>query len=106
MSSSQAARLRFLETTATEVGQLLFAHRRTETLREGRALAGGWPGTVGEARALTLTVLVPALVQQRMAAHTSGELVQVMHAAYGEARRAWLTNRHQAQPGPRGDKKK
>jgi hypothetical protein len=78
-----------LVATAADVGQRLFALRREQLLCEGRTLAGGWPGTVPEARALSVAVLTPLFAQRRIAAPTHEELGWVMHAAYDEARRAW-----------------
>ena len=92
MSASADARRTLLAATATDIGQRLFARRREEMVREGRALSGGWPGTVREARALAIAVLAPAFAQRRMSAPTTDELGWAMHAAYHEARRAWLTS--------------
>jgi hypothetical protein len=84
------ARRTLLVATAANVGRRLFAVRRSEVLGEGRAIAGGWPGTIREARAVVVAALAPALAQRHMPGPTNDELGWVMHAAYGEARRAWL----------------
>ena len=81
-----------LATMAADIGQRLFARRRDEIVQEGRTLAGGWPGTVREARAMAVVVLAPVFARHRMPAPTNDELGWVMHAAYAEARRAWLTS--------------
>lgn len=91
MSADVESRRNLLEATATDVGRRLFTHRRDEIVREGRPLVGGWPGTVREARTLAVAVLAPAFAQRRLAAPTNDELSWVMRAAYGEARRAWLS---------------
>jgi hypothetical protein len=89
---SAETRQALLIATAADVGRRLFAVRRDELLGEGRILAGGWPGTVREARGLAIAVLAPVLAHHHMSAPTNEELGLVMHAAYGEARRAWRTS--------------
>jgi len=92
VSTEDEARRTLLVAKAAEIGRRLFAVRRREVLGEGRVIAGGWPGTVREARAVVVAALAPALAERHMSAPTNDELGWVMHAAYGEARRAWLTS--------------
>jgi hypothetical protein len=92
VSALAEARQTLLVATAAEIGRRLFALQRDELRREGRALAGGWPGTIREARALAVTLLAPAFAQNRMSAPTTDEVGWAMHTAYDEARRAWRTS--------------
>jgi hypothetical protein len=92
MRASAERRRTLLVAAAADIGQRLFALRRDEIVREGRALAGGWPGTLREARALAIALLAPVFAQRHMSGPTTDELGWVMHAAYSEARRAWLTS--------------
>jgi hypothetical protein len=57
---------------------------------EGRAIEGGWPGTVVEARARVSGHLSRELARRRMAALTAEELSRATDLAYSRARRHWL----------------
>lgn len=92
MSVDAESRQTLLVAAATNLGQSLFARRRDEMVRDGRTLAGGWPGTVREARALAVATLAPAFARRHIPAPTDAELGWVTHAAYDEARRAWRTS--------------
>jgi hypothetical protein len=81
-----------LDSVAVQIGRKLFLHQRDMLVGEGRSVVGGWPGTKREARAVVVSVLGPTLAERRMAAPTLDELTSVMHAAYGEARRTWLSS--------------
>jgi hypothetical protein len=62
-----------------------------ETLRrDGRAMEGGWPGTLGEARTLVLKQLVPELAKRGLSAPDSEALARASRETYAAARRAWL----------------
>jgi len=63
---------------------------RLELAREGRHAAGGWPGTMAEARARALASAVRALSERAMPAPTNDELERITRATYREARRTWL----------------
>ena len=89
VSASEDARRALLAATAADVGRTLFALRRDALSCEGRPLAGGWPGTLREARALAAGVLASIFAQRRLSSPTTGEVDWVMQAAYDEARRAW-----------------
>ncbi len=92
MSANDDTRRKLLAATAADVGQHLFTLRREELLCEGRALAGGWPGTIREARARAEAALVSVFARRHIGAPTHEELGWVMHMAYDEARRAWRTS--------------
>jgi hypothetical protein len=81
------------------VGRRWFASWREDLLRQGRAIEGGWPGTLPEARALVAASVAPAFTQRRMPILTNEELIWAMRATYDEARRAWLAS-HERLRGP------
>ncbi len=89
MTTNDQRRRALLTATAADVGRTLFALRCDQLSGEGRRLEGGWPGTLQEARALTLGVLASIFAQRRLSSPTTGEVDWVMVAAYDEARRAW-----------------
>jgi hypothetical protein len=63
-----------------------------ETLRrEGRAMEGGWPGTLAEARVLVLQKLGPELAKRGLASPPHENITKASRAAYAAARRAWLS---------------
>jgi hypothetical protein len=92
VSARAESRRTLLVATAADIGQRLFALRRDEIVREGRVLAGGWPGTVREARALTVALLAPEFARHQIAPPTNDELGWALRAAYDEARRAWRSS--------------
>jgi hypothetical protein len=63
---------------------------RETLLRDRRAIEGGWPGTVGEARALVTQRLLPELAKRGLSAPAPEVLARVSHETYVTARRAWL----------------
>jgi hypothetical protein len=63
---------------------------RAEMAKEGRPIAGGWPGTLGEARARVAAHFDHELRRRKMAHLTSDELATATRAAFGQARRDWL----------------
>jgi hypothetical protein len=87
---NETARRAFLDTTAADIGRGLFAAWRDALLLEGRTISGGWPGTLREARSAVVATLGGVLSRNSMAAATDEELGLVVHAAYAEARRAWM----------------
>jgi hypothetical protein len=89
-----------LVATAVAIGRRWFAQQRVQTIGEGRVLAGGWPGTVREARVLVAAFLAPVLAHYRMPPPTHEEVGWVIYTAYDEARNAWLTSIDE-----RGDRK-
>jgi hypothetical protein len=67
-------------------GATAWADRCMVALRaEGRAVAGGWPGTLSEARGCARAQLA-----LRGARSTHEELEWLAHATYARARDAWL----------------
>jgi hypothetical protein len=70
-----------------------WAHGWREAMRrEGRAIAGGWPGTLPEARARVAAYFGAKLARRRMPVMTTDELQVAVAATYEKARRDWLTH--------------
>lgn len=66
-----------------------WAHSRIDALRaEGREVAGGWPGTLSEARHFVRA----SLARKGVSFITHEELEQVARAAYARARSTWLAS--------------
>ena len=57
---------------------------------QGRVIAGGWPGTLAEARARIATRLRDELVLHGMKALDPEELEQAVSATYVRAKQEWL----------------
>jgi hypothetical protein len=55
-----------------------------------RAVKGGWPGTVSEARARVLGCVLPALARQGLAGATNSEREQAARWLYHSARAQWI----------------
>ena len=75
---------------ALEVGQKWVETLREELKREGRAVEGGWPGTMSEARARVGGQVSRMLARRRLSPLASEELASASRAAYDHARRTWL----------------
>ncbi len=57
---------------------------------EGRPASGGWPGTLGEAKARIGPHLRAELAKQGMPALSGDEITATAREAYRKAKRAWL----------------
>jgi len=57
---------------------------------QGRPVAGGWPGTIVEARALIVRHLQIELDERGLRGATSAELALAATATYDHARSEWL----------------
>jgi hypothetical protein len=77
---------------ATEVGRQLFAARRDTIQGERRRIAGGWPGTLREARSAAESAVKYALGQRDLSPATGDELASAARVAYSEAQRNWLAS--------------
>ena len=55
-----------------------------------RAVKGGWPGTVSEARARMAGYVLPALARQGLAGATESEREQGARCLYHSARAQWI----------------
>lgn len=77
---------------AINVGAQWASGWREAMRREGRAIAGGWPGTLPEARARVAAYFGAELARRRMPVMTTDELQVAVAATYEKARRDWLTH--------------
>jgi hypothetical protein len=71
---------------------------REELRREGRPAAGGWPGTMSEARARVAAHFRSELSRRRMQALTHAECEWAARNVYAAARRNWLLHEEPEQP--------
>lgn len=91
----EAARRLFLERSAVTLGQTWAEEWRADLRREGRPAAGGWPGTLREARVRVERFLLSEMSRRKMAAVTEAEREVAARAAYASARHEWC---RQAEP--------
>lgn len=79
-----------IDSLATALGQS-WARRSREALhRDGRAAAGGWPGTVGEATAYVAQALLSDQYRLPTPVLTPAERELLARAVYASARHEWL----------------
>lgn len=83
------ARRAFIEQSAVALGQTWAARWRQDLQREGRPAAGGWPGTLREARIYVERALFLEMKGRKMAAITGEEREIAARAAYASARSDW-----------------
>jgi hypothetical protein len=98
---AKAVRHALLERVAGEAGDDWVAQLENELLAECRPAAGGWPGTMGEARSWSR----PYLSRSRALASsplTAEELELSARMTYAHARRAWLLRTQGGQRKPTG----
>ncbi len=76
-----------LERTARAEASAWASWWRAELLRQGRPMAGGWPGTLSEARSRMARRIAADLGSDF--APTTHELDRAAREAYGAARRDW-----------------
>lgn len=82
---------RSLRELAQQDGQAWAESLRAELVAERRAAAGGWPGTLSEARARVQSV-VRAWATANGRRVSSEQLDEVTQALYASARHQWLAN--------------
>jgi hypothetical protein len=97
------SRQELLDNTAESAGELWASARCVELGLEGRAAMGGWPGTVGEARARAGFAIRDVLRKRGMLGVTHAELVRASRVAYEAARRSWLRVSRRATRGKNGE---
>lgn len=83
-------RTELLNRALREIAERWARQFRDELLAQGRPLEGGWPGTLGQARACVDSFLLPRLVRARMPEPNGAERVELARALYSAARRQWL----------------
>ena len=76
---------------AAAEGRIWAQEVRNNVRKELRRAAGGWPGTVSEARARLAEFVLPQLSRQGSAA-TSEDRERAARALYDSARRTWLAH--------------
>jgi hypothetical protein len=75
------------------VGRMWAAELRAAIVSEKRRAAGGWPGTLREARAHVAVSLLPWLRNNGQAPVTSEQCEGAARLVYASARKVWLENR-------------
>jgi len=97
-SGADAARQDFLEQRASALGRTWADQWRQDLHGEGRLAAGGWPGTVPEARGHVLRGLPAEMARRNMPALTDAEREVAVRTVYASARDDW---RRHLDPEPR-----
>jgi hypothetical protein len=87
-----AERLALLEQSAIDLGLRWAKQQRQELHREGRPAAGGWPGTLREARTRVEQDILPKVARRVMAPVTREERERAARTAYASARSEWRRN--------------
>lgn len=80
-----------LERAAATTGEAWARGWLDELRSEGRAAAGGWPGTMTQARSRVRPRLVTDLARERLEGLTVVELESAARATYAQARDVWLS---------------
>ncbi len=93
-SRAEVRRL-FIEQSAITLGQSWADQWRDDLRREGRPAAGGWPGTLREARVRVEHHLLAEVTRRKMSAVTEAEREVAARKAYASARAQWC---RQAEP--------
>jgi hypothetical protein len=88
-SSSSSSRQRLLEATARDTASAWMKQLKENLALEGRAVEGGWPGTINEARGRCAALAARVLAANAMPALARDELGSLTRIAYDEARRRW-----------------
>jgi len=78
-----------LERVALAAGEQWALSYRALVHEQGRAISGGWPGTMSEARARVTAAFLGGH-KKSLSAISNAELDWLAKAAYGRARREWL----------------
>jgi hypothetical protein len=81
-----------LERTAVAVGETWARGWLAELGSEGRSAAGGWPGTITQARSRVRAVVTAELARARFQPAAADEVDRTARAAYARAREVWLAS--------------
>jgi hypothetical protein len=84
-------RLSVLERSARDIGEQWARGWREELRSDDRPAAGGWPGTVAQARGRAREHLCAELARLRLAGPSPEELERAARLTYARARAVWLT---------------
>jgi hypothetical protein len=79
-----------LDAVAVATGNAWVDWWRAELGQQGRAMMGGWPGTLSEARRRILAGTVSALGPEGML--SEHELAEHAHTVFAAARAAWMAS--------------
>jgi hypothetical protein len=83
-----------LERSATAGGEQWARGWRDELASDHRRAAGGWPGTIAQARVCARAHLSAELARLRLAGPSPAELEQAARLTYDRARAVWLALAH------------
>ncbi len=87
---SEASRLKVLDTEAEVVGRKWAGDWKREITGEGRPIAGGWPGTISQARARVYAYIHPIMRDRGLRLPSSSENEKTARTLYRHARDSWL----------------
>ena len=82
-----------LDRRAAREGRVWAAEVRAAVLGQRRAAAGGWPGTLSEARARLAAMVLPRLALPASTTLMSSARESAARILYDSARRVWLAQR-------------
>jgi len=87
------ARRTLITQTATQAGRLWAAWWHEEMALQGRTVAGGWPGTLSEARERVAKAMLPQLASSGVTNLSFDENEHAALTLYAIARQQWLERR-------------
>jgi hypothetical protein len=96
----EVVRRALLERGSVSAGTNWAASWREDLRKQGRPAAGGWPGTLSEARAHVTSFFLRELRQRSMLALTPEEREWTAKAAYAAARQDWLSHGEHEEEDP------
>jgi hypothetical protein len=85
-------RERFLAVHSLAIGDAWVEHVKLDLRHENREVAGGWPGTLREARARAYAHFTDDATIGQHAVLTRDELESAVRAVYERARARWLAS--------------
>lgn len=91
-------RIQFLDQRTIALGRAWATQCRDDLQREGRPAAGGWPGTIREARSQVAQGLQGEMVRRKMAALTEAEHEAAVRSVYAHARAEWRRHMEPEEP--------
>jgi hypothetical protein len=87
-----ARRALLLERAAVTVGETWARGWLAELGSEGRSAAGGWPGTITQARSRVRVAVTAELARAKFQPAAADEVDRTARAAYARAREVWLAS--------------
>lgn len=95
---SAESRGRVLQETSEVAGASWALEYSEAVQRSGRAVEGGWPGTIPEARARVMRALPPALSARGLSPLSPREIVEASSMVNAVAKRSWLPRAKRRSP--------